>query len=220
MAALGIDNGNLFSPTHNTRAFTCSDALVTGVECAASDSVQGTASLTTAPTGGEEGTGGGFSEAASLDVEMGARYTYTIKNVQQEAGTAAGYSVRVYAHTNGGYGLSAPDPSLTGGVVPALKPMQTPDAPGVATVHLVPGSSTSLKVRWTDVTTDPTKATGLTFGDRASPVDGYVIEWSTDPTFPNLTETADSTDPTGDATHGGLITKSPAFFTPATGGRG
>jgi hypothetical protein len=202
---LFIDKGSLSALNGNTNAVTCTDADVT-TECAAVDSVAGTATLTSPPPSDGPGTAGGFSESVSLDIAEGARYTYTIRNVQQVSTTAAGFSVRVFAHTAGGYGL--PSLPLT------LKPMAVPEPPGRAMVKLVAGSPTSLRIHWTDVTTDTSTPYGLIFGNRASDVDGYLVEWSTDPTFPDVDAEAetDAAAAAAAAADAGSIIRDPGYF--------
>jgi len=164
VTALGVDGGQLYA-TDGRGVHTlvvCAHGQVT-VLCNASDSAAGNATLR------------GMSTDVLLDVAAAARYTYRVKNLDQPSATAEGFSVRVSARTAAGYGLASPPQTL--------KPMQQPDPPGSAFARLVPNRDDALRVHWTEVSTDPSRAAGLRYGDRASPVDAYLVEWDPSPAF-------------------------------------
>ncbi|KAH8073998.1 hypothetical protein JL721_2554 [Aureococcus anophagefferens] len=103
----------------------------------------------------------GSSTDASLDVEPGARYAYTIDTLWQKSGTLDGFGVRVSAGNSAGHGI--PSDALY------LKPFAPADAPEEVQVERVPDEEAQLKVQW---------LTPRWPYDRQSLVTAFVVEYS------------------------------------------
>ena len=164
VSSLGVDAGNLYA-TDGSGIHTltvCAHGVI-NVFCNSTDSVAGNATLR------------GMSTNVVRDETTANRFSYVIQNLDQKSSNTEGFDVRVSALNAAGYGLASPPVNL--------KPMQVPDPPGSADARLVPGEDDHLRVHWTEVSTDPSKAMGLKYGDRASPVDAYLVEWDPSPNF-------------------------------------
>jgi hypothetical protein len=210
VTSLGIDSGNLAALDGSgiTTAVVCAHGKATSALCNTTDSVAGNSSLWGSTTN---------VDLVNVAAEEGEPYHIVIPDLGQKSSVTDGFSVRVYAHTAGGmfqhdrhkgglYGLASPPVTL--------KPMAVPEAPGHTEARLVPGSDDSLRVHWTDVTTDPAKTTGLLYGDRCSPVDAYLVEWDTSPLFDsnsNGRSTAQNPNPTLSSALGSSL-RSPDFY--------
>lgn len=130
----------------------------TAVTCSAAESRSGTTTIIDS------------SAAVSLDIVKGDPYVFTITGLSQLAAATAppapgagdtdapDFSIRVSAHNSAGYGV--PSASVS------LKPMAVPASPENVELHLVAGSSTSLRVVWVAPLTDNSAA--ITY---------FVVQW-------------------------------------------
>jgi hypothetical protein len=197
------DLGNISSLIIDGRGLTASDGsgVTTSVVCAHghtstlcahNDSVAGTAAIL------------GSTTDINMDIDDNGIYEYRIAGLLQTSEYDDGFSVRVTAHTAAGYGIASPPETL--------KPVAVPDPPGSAEMFIVPGSDDSLRIHWTESSTDPSLPSGLEFGDRCAEVDAYLVEWDMSRDFNSYSSSASNPNKMISNAYGSIL-RQPKYFT-------
>jgi len=195
IGSLLIDGNSLTTTDSSgvTTSVVCSHEIASSALCARNDSVYGNATIL------------GSSTDINMDIDdsIDSKYEYRIAGLHQTSEYNDGFSVRVTAHTDGGYGLASQPVTL--------KPVAVPEPPASSEMFIVPGSDSSLRVHWTESSTDPSSSLGLKFGDRCAKVDAYLVEWDMSPNFDSFTTSSTNPNKMISNAYGSML-RLPSYF--------